>query len=149
MRTDVAVDKLCLIVPYLCDIADKANTDAELHKAIEEGRKSTDKRMTTQLRFLAQVIGKCKDEVFEILSVVYDKTVDEVKEQDFMSTTIPQVIKLWNNPDIQAFFTKQSPKQTVEQTVEEEAEEELSTTSEPTLEETEAQGLHSSPFAGF
>lgn len=150
MRTDLAFDKICDITPIVCDIVDKTKTDEELRKVLFEGLKQPNATRSAQFRYLAQVLKKCRDEAFEILAIIYDKTVEEVKAQDFIAETIPQVVELWNNKEVQKLFFSSTPNnQTVDVTEEEKAEEELSPTSESTAEETEQPVVTSSPFAGI
>lgn len=149
MRTDIAFDKICDITPIVCDIVDKANSDEELRKVLFEGLKQPNATRSAQLRYLAQVLKKCRDEAFEILAIIYDKTVEEVKEQDFITVTIPQVVEIWNNPEVQRLFFSSSKTPTEDMTEEGKVEEESSPISENIAAETEQPVATSSPFAGI
>lgn len=146
MRTDLAFDKICDIMPIICDIVDKAKSDEELKKVLFEGLKEKNTTRTAQIRYLVQILKKCRDEAFAILAIIYDKTVEEVKEQDFITVTIPQVVELWNNPEVQKLFFSSSKTPTEDMTAEERVVDVSSPTSESTVEETEQPVATSSPF---
>ena len=150
MRTELAFDKICDITPIICDIVDKTKTDEELKQILTEGLKQKENTRTAQIRYLVKILKKCRDEAFEILAIVYNKTVEEVKEQDFVTVTMPQVVELWNNPSVQKLFFSSSKTPTEEQTDAVQVEEGLSPTSESTAAETEQPvATASSPFAGI
>lgn len=103
MRTDVAIDKLADIAPYVADLADIIREDEELKKKIIEFKDNNKK--TDYIRFVPYIIKKCNKEIYSIISVIYEKPIDEIKKQDFVKETIPQIKKLWNNEDFRSFFT--------------------------------------------
>ena len=135
MRTDVACDKLCDIAPLISDIAEKAKQDDELRKNLLNGVSS--KKITDEIKFLSALVKKCKYEVLSILGVWYDKSTEEIAEQDFFTETIPMIKKLIEDADLKSFFTLSTSKETAAQTVEEKVVEESSPISENIAAETE------------
>ena len=149
MRTDLAFDKICDIIPIVCDIADKADKDKELHDLLIGGLKSKNVTRGMQLRFLVQVIKKCRDEAFEILAIIYDKSVDEVKEQDFFGVTIPQVVKLWNSDEVKELFLLFTKNKSADLTEEEKAADDSLPISENIAVETESAPVTLNPLSDF
>lgn len=129
MRTDIAFDKLCDIAPIISDIVDKAVEDPELIgnlKKVKDAKKKSD-----YLRYFAPVLKVCKHEVFEILAIVGDKTVEEIEAQD-LKETLSQAYKLLTDKEFTSFFSS-----SVENAEANTASEESSTTCENTAEEVE------------
>lgn len=103
MRTDIAIDKLCDIAPYVADIVDKMGEDEELKTSLIKLQKASKK--SDYLRYFPKVIKKCDSEVYNILAIMYSKSVEEVKAQNFMTETIPQILELYKNEAFRTFFT--------------------------------------------
>lgn len=101
MKTSIAIDKLCECAPFIADIADKVKTDEELKEVFVKLSKSDRIGM---LRNLPLLIKKCDNEVYGILSILNDKSIEEIKEQDF-GITIKEIIAAVKDKDIQSFFT--------------------------------------------
>lgn len=116
MRTDNTIDKILDVTPIICDIVDKARDDKDLRKSLFQGLKEKNVKPTSQIRYLAQVVSKCKEEVFNILAIVYEKSIEEVKAQDFIKVTLPQIKELWLNKDIRDLFFSSATTQKTEQT---------------------------------
>lgn len=102
MRTDVAFDKLCDTLPIIKNIVDKAKADpailAQL-KAASEAKNKLDYFVV-----IPPILKSCKDEVFAMLAVWNDKSVEEVAEQP-ISTTIKQVMDIFVNKDVMDFLS--------------------------------------------
>lgn len=129
MRTDIAIDKLCDIAPYIADIMDKVNDDKELKDTVLKFAKTNKK--SDYIRFLPLLVKKCNTEIYGVLAVLYNKTEEEVREQDLFSETIPQIKELLSNKDFRDFFTSLTGSGETEKEADE-----LSTTSTSTDEET-------------
>lgn len=115
MRTDIGINKLCDCVPFVADIAEKVKADEKLKDIIIK-LQNGDK--ITLLRSLPILIDKCGEEIYNILSIFNDKTVDEIKAQDF-SVTIKYIMDIAKNEDMRSFFSVSSPNTTTENIVEE------------------------------
>lgn len=101
MRTDIAIDKLCDICPIIADISEKASTDTEL-KALLVATKGGGKAGT--LRLIPAIKNKCEDELYKILSILYNSTPEEIKAQSF-AVTLKQIIDLFDDEDFKGFFS--------------------------------------------
>lgn len=103
MRTVDMYDKLCDVTPYLIDIIEKSGKDEEVRSLILKIRANKKATVADQMRLLPILMKKYKDEIFNILAIFNDKSVDEIKEQS-ITDTIKQVFALFNDKDIKDFF---------------------------------------------
>lgn len=108
MRTDIAIDKLCDICPIIADISDKAKNDIELRGILVSGQTAGKAAI---LRLIPKLKAKCEQELYEILAILYDKTVDEIKAQSAIDT-LKQVMSLAEDKDFISFFSLFSGKAT-------------------------------------
>lgn len=85
INTEMAFDML----PSVVDLYDKLNIDG-YRKTMAAKNKGKEVDQTTLginlFKFVLKNSGKIKGEVFEIVAVFEDKTVEEIKEQSFAST---------------------------------------------------------------
>ena len=85
INTEMAFDML----PAVVDLYDKLDIDVYIKKMSEEnkGKKLDEKSLGINLfKFVLKNSSKVKNEVFEIVAVFEEKTVEEVKSQNFMLT---------------------------------------------------------------
>lgn len=102
MRTDVAIDKLCNIAPVLDTLAVKISKDKEMKDFILQYKEEKSNQVFL-LKIVPLLLKNYKNEMFEILAVWCDKTIDEIKSQSFGST-ISQIKKLIEDEDFRVFF---------------------------------------------
>ena len=85
INTSKAFDML----PAVVDLYDKLDIDG-YRKTMAAKNKGKEVDQTTLginlVKFVLKNSGKIKGEVFEIVAVFEDKTVEEIKEQNFMAT---------------------------------------------------------------
>lgn len=142
MRTDIAIDKLCDIAPYVADIMDKMKEDDELRSNLLKFRSLN--KTSDYLRYFPQVIKKCNTEIYNILAVVYEKTVEQVREQNFVTETIPQITELFKNEDLRTFFSSLMSSNDKEKVTED-----SSTTYENTAEQVQKVNLTYEPYSNI
>lgn len=104
MRTDVAIDKLCEIAPALGDIAEGMKTDEEFKNFILKYRKDKTDNISFLFRILPLLLKKFKSQIFEILSVIGEKNVEDIKAQP-IGVTINQLKELFKDEDFRSFFS--------------------------------------------
>ena len=107
LTTDKALDVLCEITPYIANIA----TDDELMAVI--GKAVKRERMTRagvlllgaeQLTKMVPVLLKThRDDVYGVVAAVNGKTVDEIREQNFIKTTA-QIVEVIKYKELLDFF---------------------------------------------
>lgn len=124
MKTEELFDKLCDITPIIDAISEKARGDAEITKAL--ARMKTAKTRLAIITSVLPIMKKCKDEVFEIFSILTNKSVEELKEQDSM-VTINSIVKIFSDFGLADF--SQSALQNADEAA---GADELSTSSEST-----------------
>ena len=146
MKTSVAFDKLCDSLPIIKNIVDKAKANPEI---LEQLKTAADaKNKLDYLVAVPPILKSCKDEVFAMLAVWNDMSVEMIAEQP-ISATIKQVMGIFADGDVMSFFSfAQGNAQESTDT------DESSTTSETTEEnsETETTGTPLSnydPYARF
>lgn len=111
MRTEDAIDKLCDIAPIIADIGDKAKNDQEFKDFMAGYSKAKDNR-TFVLRVLPVLVKNYKEDMYSILSIWTEKSIDEIKEQS-LGVTIKELKAIFEDEDIRAFFSSFSePKKT-------------------------------------
>lgn len=111
MRTEDAIDKLCDIAPIIADIGEKAKNDQEFKEFMVSYNKAKDNRMFV-LRVLPVLVKNYKEDMYSILSIWTEKSIDEIKEQS-LGVTIKEMKAIFEDEDIRAFFSLFSePKKT-------------------------------------
>ena len=77
------------MLPFVVDLYDKIEADSYVKKAIEENKgKKLDQLISgiDIFKFILKNSAKVKNEVFEIVAIFQDKTVEEIKAQNFVIT---------------------------------------------------------------
>lgn len=101
MKTEVAFDKLCDTFQMIKSIVDKAKEDPEKLKQIIAVKNA--KTRADKLFSIAPMMKSFKEEIFSIVALWNDKTVEELSEQPF-SVTIKQVMDICVDKDIMDFL---------------------------------------------
>lgn len=104
MRTDYALEKLACVAPYLADIADKMKKDDTLSSFIKDYKGDKSNNVGFALRFIPTLLNKCNVEVYEILSILNDKPIEEVKAQS-ISETVKELVNIAKDEDFKSFFS--------------------------------------------
>ena len=108
MTTDVAIEKLCALAPIIADAAQRLTKDKEFSAFMQKYNKQRSNKIFA-LNILPILLKNYREEIYKILAIWSDKTVDEVKAQN-ISTTISEVKALINDEDVRAFFSSSSAK---------------------------------------
>ncbi len=102
ISTEQAFDML----PAVVDLWDKLEIDEYRKKLVEENKnKPVDKVSAgiSAVKFILKNSGKVKNEVFEIVAILEDKTIEEVKAQSFIST-MNSLKELLSDEEAMTFF---------------------------------------------
>lgn len=107
LTTDKALDVLCEITPYIANIA----TDDELMAVIGKAVKREGMTRAGVLLLGAEKLTKMvpvllkthRDDVYGVVAAVNGKTVDEIREQNFMKTTA-QIVEVIKDKELLDFF---------------------------------------------
>lgn len=105
MRTDIAIDKIIEIVPIIRGLRPKIQKDEEFAKFMSDYKskeKETD-NLDFAMALIMVLLKNYKNEVFDILSIICDKTVDEIKAQS-IGATINSIKVLLQDEDFKSFF---------------------------------------------
>lgn len=105
MQTSIAIEKLINVAPIIADLRPKLKGDEKFKAFIEEYKKNDGNvdNVDFLLRFLPLISKSCEKEIYEILSIFCDKSVDEIKAQSF-GKTIGVVKELLTDEDVRSFF---------------------------------------------
>jgi len=101
----ISSEKAFDMLPYAVDIFDKIGlkeyiTKNQIDKDDEQALKSAGFAMISHV---IKNVGKCKEEVFNILAIVGDQSVDDVKQQP-VKDSIKQFKDLLNDMELLSFF---------------------------------------------
>lgn len=106
MKTDIALDKLVELAPIIYDLRPKLQNDEEF-KSFLLSYKSKDENKPDNLDFLLKIIplllGKHREYVYRILSIIDGKSVEEIREQP-LGSTLNNIRALWTDGEFRAFF---------------------------------------------
>lgn len=111
MRTDVAIDKLCNIAPVIADMTEKISKDEEF-KAFMETYKAEKSNKVFFFQVIPLLLKNYREEIYEMLAVWEDKTVDEIKNQSF-GVTVGEIKAIWDDEDFRIFFSLSNAKESV------------------------------------
>jgi len=104
MSTDKALDCLAALTPYI----EKLIEDEEILDIFKSKKAENEAQwlfgLKRMLTILPQIIGKHKETVFGIVSVVSGRTLEEVAEQSII-TTLFDFKEIVNDKDLIIFFT--------------------------------------------
>ena len=107
LTTDKALDVLCEITPYIANIA----TDDELMAVIGKAVKREGMTRAGVLLLGAEKLTKMvpvllkthRHDVYGVVAAVNGKTVDEIREQNFIKTTA-QIVEVIKDKELLDFF---------------------------------------------
>lgn len=108
MKTSVAIDKLIDIAPIIADLRPKLKEDKDFINFMEnyvKGKKDVSEidNFDFVLHILPTAIKNYKQELYGILAILCDKTVEEVSEQS-LGETIKVIKELLSDDDFKSFF---------------------------------------------
>lgn len=114
MTTDETLDILCEITPHVSNIVE----DKELVKIFAEKVKLDDKTTDAEfkektlakgiekmVKFIPLILKKHREDVFNIISVLNGKSVDEIRTQK-VTTTVKEIKEMLMDKDLVDFFTE-------------------------------------------
>ncbi len=104
------------MLPSVVDIYDKLNIDDYRKKMTEQYKKDKEKGiMVTQMdagidlfKYVLRNSSKVKDDFFEIVSIMDEKSIEEVKKQPF-SKTITAIKEIFTDKEAIDFFKQAMP----------------------------------------
>ena len=102
VSTSKAFDMLTSVV----DLYDKLQIDGYRKKMAEENKGKDLDQMTMGIdlfKFVLKNSGKVKPEVFEMVANFEEKTVEEIKKQNFMET-VNSLKKIFSDKETMGFF---------------------------------------------
>lgn len=102
LTTEKAFDML----PSFVDIYDKLDGDSYRKKIAEEGKGKKLDETTVGINMFKYVLknsGKVKQEIFEIVAVFEEKTIEEVKTQNFL-ITVKSFRDILSDKEVMGFF---------------------------------------------
>lgn len=108
MTTDVAIEKLCALAPIIADTAERLAKDKEFLAFMQKYNKQRTNKIFA-LNILPILLKNYREEIYKVLAIWGDKTVEEVKAQS-VSVTISEVKSLISDEDVRAFFSSSSAK---------------------------------------
>lgn len=94
------------LLPYVVDIYDKLNMDAyrkELQKKYKDKKVDEMEVGIEVVKYVIKNAGKIKDEFFAIVSIIENRSVEDVKRQPFIQTILA-IQKIFMDPDLMGFF---------------------------------------------
>lgn len=104
----LSTEKAFEILPYISDIYEKIDL-SEFIKKYQENKKEEDvanRQIIAGLdlfSFMMKQSGKVKEEFFNIVSIVEEKEIEEVKEQPF-AKTLKTIKDLFTDKELSDFF---------------------------------------------
>ena len=104
----ISTEKAFSLLPSVVDLYDKLQIDDYRKKIAEENKDKKLDQMTSGInlfKFVLKNSAKVKEEVFEIVAVFEEKTVEEIKAQDFM-LTINTFKEIFSDKDAVGLFTQ-------------------------------------------
>lgn len=119
MTTEVVVEKLCNIAPIVADVVDNLKNEEQFINWIKDYSKARQSKVDSTISVLKITpffVRKCDKEFYEILAILNDKTVEEVKAQDF-SKTVEDVKSILSNEVLRSFFTSFGVTKTTETSI--------------------------------
>lgn len=109
LSTDRALDALCELTPYISNIASDENMVAVVGKIInvDDGMNALGKGLLLVERvgeIIPALLGAHREDVYGILSVINDRTVEEIAAQTVMDT-INQIRDALQDKELLSFFS--------------------------------------------
>ena len=102
----ITTEKAFDMLPSVVDLYDKLQIDGYRKKMAEENKGKDFDQMTMGIdlfKFVLKNSGKVKPEVFEMVAIFEEKTVEEIKKQGFM-VTVNSLKKIFSDKEAMVFF---------------------------------------------
>lgn len=100
----VSTEKVFDMLPIVVELYDKLDLDGYRRKVAKENKNTNVKDLGVDVfKYILKNSGKVKEEVFEIVSVFEEKTVEEIKSQSFI-TTINSLKEIFSDKDTVDFL---------------------------------------------
>jgi hypothetical protein len=102
----LTTEKVFDMLPSVVDIYEKLDLDSYRKKIANESKGETvDKNQVgiDAFKYILKNSGKVKEEVFEIVAIFQEKSVEEIKVQSF-SETINSFKEIFSNKEAMSFF---------------------------------------------
>lgn len=104
----LSTEKAFNILPYISDIYEKLDFTEFINKyqSNEEEEDNERRQIVTGLdmfSFIMKQSGKIKDEFFNIVALVEEKEIEEIKKQSF-ATTLKTIKDLFTDKELSDFF---------------------------------------------
>jgi hypothetical protein len=103
----VSTEKIFNMLPSVVDLYEKLDIDGYRKKFTEKykGKGNVDKEIVgiDLFKYILKNSAKVKEEVFEIVAIFEDKSVEEVKAQSF-AKTLNTVREIFNDKETISFF---------------------------------------------
>lgn len=103
MQTKRAIDKIYLAIPIIKALRGKLKNNKEFIDILTDARQDGKDDFDLLLEIFPFMYENCIDEIYNLLAIVYDKSIEVVQEQPIMDT-IKDLKLLWNNADFRRFF---------------------------------------------
>ena len=102
----ITTSKAFDMLPSVVDLYDKLDIESYRKKFAEENKGKKLDEMTKgidMIKFILKNSGKVKPEVFEMVAIFEEKTVEEIKKQGFM-VTVNSLKKIFSDKETMGFF---------------------------------------------
>lgn len=107
LSTDNATDILCELTPYINNIVSDDELLAELKSSASDPNMTKAQLITTGIdrinRIIPILLKKKRTDVYGILSVLCEKSVEEIAKQKFTETAI-QICEIIKDKELRDFF---------------------------------------------
>lgn len=108
MTTERSFDVICEITPYLGNIVDDKNLMDSLKKTVNLGNEASQMAVITAgvakvNKIVPIVLKKHKSDVYGILSVVFDTSIEKISKQNILKTMI-MIREIIKDKDLVDFF---------------------------------------------
>lgn len=101
LTTDKAIDVLIEITPYIAEIT----SDTELKQIIAKQKSA---KKPDEIGLFAEMVPmflkKYREPVYKLLGAIYEKTADQIAEQN-LSETLEQIKEIATDKELISFFT--------------------------------------------
>lgn len=103
MRTDLGVKKLSELTPVIGSIAKKIKNNEQVKDIFAKKEKENSGNIEVLLDIIPVLFDICENDLYIMLSIVYEKAIDDIKAQEWIDT-IEQVYSLVNDMGFTRFF---------------------------------------------
>lgn len=114
MRTDLGIKKIASLTPIVGKLANTIRNDEEFKNLLLSVKESKENNVVIACNLFPVLVEKCENEFYSLLAIIFDKTVEEIKEQDFF-VTVQMIADVIANEHLKSFFIllglKKKPKE--------------------------------------